>query len=573
MPFRPTFSFENKNFDDNGRKFGVLNIATENNIEAQVNMKPIHIRFNNDISSSMDEINDNKRSSRNKIYYLKHCMIGILKHIASISETTNITITIYNFDSILTEIVSNVKVTKDNVDAIIQQIKDIQPCGSTNFEKIMTNSFNELTTQISSNPDHIYADVLMTDGDITEGDSNIDRLKKFINPNIINAFIGYGYNQNATLLNAFSKVVNGSYSCIDNVEKGALVYGEVLSNIINIAFTKVTITIQNGMIYDWKENKFVDILAVDNFTWGSIKSFHIISENPEEVVINIIAICSRTGEAIQIIVSEKKEEELSNFKYRHRVLDLLHRVKSFNEEDYLYNITSYSSFSFGNNLRDDNEIEPENKKSFNKNYKETKKNLKDELRVLFKEIKLYMASNELIEDNFYKRLLDDLYITHLTFGTQYGNMYTCARQTSQGEQRVYSATDTPRAPRDDEDNVVSCFAPTSTIKWGPRRRGVPTRCGGGGFSRSSSVPLDNYIDYSDEPSSPSSPRMPTRQTYSLSDELDLESDNDDDDDEDMGFHNVTDDCEQTPYSNPVSANTMRSVSNRNYDEEENADDV
>jgi hypothetical protein len=63
--------------------------------------------------------------------------------------------------------------------------------------------------------------------------------------------------------------------------------------------------------------------------------------------------------------------------------------------------------------------------------------------------------------------------------------------------------------------------------------------------------------------------MNTRQTYSLSDDLDLESDND----EDMDFHNVTDDCEQTPYSNPVSANTMRSVSNRNYDEEENADDV
>ena len=95
MPFRPTFTFENKNFDSNGRKFGVLNISSENNNETQINTKPIHIRFNNDNSSSMEEQNDNKRHSRSKIYYLKQSMIGILKHLASISETTNITITIY----------------------------------------------------------------------------------------------------------------------------------------------------------------------------------------------------------------------------------------------------------------------------------------------------------------------------------------------------------------------------------------------------------------------------------------------------------------------------------------------
>jgi hypothetical protein len=560
MPFRPTFTFENKDFDSNGRKFGVLNITTENNNETQANMKPIHIRFNNDNSSSMDERTDNKRHSRSKIYYLKQSMIGILKHLASISDTTNITITIYNFNSDITELINNVKVTKDNLGALIEKVLQVHPSGCTNFENIMKNSFDELTSRIGNNPDHIYADVLMTDGDITEGEGKIETLKKFINSNIINAFIGYGYDQNSVLLNSFSKVVNGSYSCIDNVEKGALVYGEVLSNIINIAFTKVTITIQNGLIYDWKENKFVDILAVDNFIWGSVKSFHIISENPEQVVISIIALSSRTGEAIQIIVSEKNEEDLTNFKYRHKVLDLLHRINCFNEEEHLYNKSGFSYYCFGNNLSDDCLLEKEKIHLFNKKYKETKKSFKKELCDLFNEIKLYMTTNLLSEDNFYKRLLDDLYITHLTLGTKYGNMYTCARQTSQGEQRVYSATDTPRAPKDDEDNFVSCFNAPSR-----------TRCvNGGGFSRSASVPEEDYnIEYDDD--EPSSPRkqIHSRQTYSLSDDIDLGSD----DDEDMDCHNVTDDCELTPYSNFNTTTTMRSVSNRNYDEEEeNAED-
>jgi len=125
MPLRPTFTFENKNFDSNGSKFCLLNINTENNNETHFNTKPIHIRFNNDNSSSMEEQNDNKRHSRSKIYYLKQSMIGILKHLASISETTNITITIYNFDSEVTELISNVKVTKDNVDTLIEKVSKV----------------------------------------------------------------------------------------------------------------------------------------------------------------------------------------------------------------------------------------------------------------------------------------------------------------------------------------------------------------------------------------------------------------------------------------------------------------
>lgn len=545
MPFRPTFTFENKEFDSAGRKFGVLNIITENLSEAQVNSKPIHIRFNNDISSSMDERNDTKRrTSHSKIYYLKHAMIGILRHLASISDTTNITITIYNFESDVHEIVSNVKVTKDNVEDLTEQINKIQPCGCTNFENIMSSSFNELNVRIGDNPDHIYADVLMTDGDITVGETRMEILKEMINSNIINAFIGYGYDQNAVLLNAFSKVVNGSYSCIDNVEKGALVYGEVLSNIINIGFVKVSISIQNGLIYDWKENKFVDLMAADNLILGSVKSFHIISDNPETVIITIIAICSRTGEVIKVVVTEKKEEDLTNFRYRHRVLDLLDRIKCFNEKDYLFNKIRFSFY-----LNDDQE----NRKLFNKNYKETKKSLKDELRALFKEIKDFIVSNVLSDDKFYKRLLDDLYITFLTFGTEHGNMYACARQCSQGDQRIYSATDTPRAPRnrdydyinDTDDVGISCFTNKQVL------------------SRVSSLPEEDecVIEYDDDAECPT-PRITNRQKYSLSNDLDLGSD-----DENMDFHTVTDDCEQTPYSNFNTTLTMRSVSNRDYDEE------
>ena len=570
MLFTPTISFENNNFDANGLKFGVLNITTENN-DICNNLKPIHIRFNNDISSSMDDNNDNKINSRSKIYYLKKTMIGILRHLASISETTNITISIYNFETSFNKIVSNVKVTKENLEELTETINKIRAYGSTNFENIMTNSFDELNNRLSDNPDNIYADILMTDGDITDGESNIDKLKKYINPNIINAFIGYGYDQNSVVLNSFSKVVNGSYSCIDNVEKGALVYGEILSNIINVAFVKVNITIQNGLIYDWKENKFVSSLIVDNIVWGSIKSFHIISESPQEVLITIKCVSSRTGEEFEINVSEKSEGDLTNFRYRHRVLDLLDRIKSFNEKNYLFN----KDFNLYIEKEDN-----QNKKLFNQNYKQNMKLLKTELCDLFKEIKLVIDSNKLEDDKFYKRLLDDLYVTHVTFGTRYSNMFTCARQYSQGQQRIYSAIDTPIPSRYTKDDEEEVFIPRSFSK----------------ISRCSSITQDD----SDEEDK-SHLHIPLRiQKYKyfndfndfnnidngiddngIDDNIDNGIDDNIDDNIDNGVddlycHNISYNCEDTPYSNFNTINTMRSVSNRHYDAElnieENTDD-
>jgi hypothetical protein len=62
---------------------------------------------------------------------------------------------------------------------------------------------------------------------------------------------------------------------VDKLENSGLVYGEILHDIVYKFMTNVRLTIQNGLIYDFKKNVWVESFNVGELVSEANKIYHI----------------------------------------------------------------------------------------------------------------------------------------------------------------------------------------------------------------------------------------------------------------------------------------------------------
>ena len=94
----------------------------------------------------------------------------------------------------------------------------------------------------------------MTDGEATDGSKDVAVLQTLVNTDITNAFIGFGVEHDASLLNSISSIGKSAYYFIDKLESAGLVYGEILHGILYKLITKSEITIETGLVYNFNTN-------------------------------------------------------------------------------------------------------------------------------------------------------------------------------------------------------------------------------------------------------------------------------------------------------------------------------
>ena len=502
-------------------KFGILNFKAINVGETS---HELDFLIKVDCSGSMSDFCADGRSKMQHIVHtLKNMVLFFHEH-----PNVKINITINAFDTQIYPILSRTNITDENISQIISKIEKINPRGSTDIEFALKKSAEEINKIISEFPNNNVVHIFMTDGEATDGSRDINILKKNINPNITNAFIGFGVDHDAVLLNGISSFDNSSYYFIDKLESSGLVYGEILHGIIYKVLTNSEIIIENGLIYNFKTNTWNESLKIGDIVSEANKTYNIISSNPELCKVNIKGTCTATDSVItltSINIGNIGNADLSIQIYRQHTLQILYEVNDFCRRKRLYE-DELDQSALGNIIPNQRDI-----------FEEENKTLRFRLSSLMQDIKKYILDNKLEDNKILKNLCDDIYICFRTFGTKFGTMYCLSRQTSQGNQRQYTVSSTVEINNHLNENNMGNNLTRTPI-----------------FRRQNNVIRDNFnrfnMDYHEQP-------------FGYNQEEDPDS---------FILQHSVSDFENTPYLTPQATQIMREISrNINYDEHDFCD--
>lgn len=417
-------------FQDSDYRFGVFDIAVRG--EIPITKTHHHIFFTIDASGSM---NDSCLDGRTKMQHILYTLENILRIFHEKAEC-NISIHVQSFDSIVYKIIQDIDNIKDNdIEAIISKINKIRPGTSTNIELALKSAKEQIDIYKQNNPEHEVVHLFLTDGEITSGSDDTELLKTIVPKNCTNIFIGYGLDHDSQLLSILSSETSNEYRFIDALEKAGLVYGEIVHGILYKAIADVSMTTEECEIYNYKTNTWTTELKIGNLLSEQKKTYHIRSKIPAQSVISILGRTIIKTRQFQVITNDIEEQisnyvvfesDLTKYIFRQRTQELLYEAKALSDKERsCIDLTRPPPLL---SIRDeiinvDNPI---------------KKEMKNKLKTFLKLMLDYMKENNMETDSIMKMLCDDIYIIYKTIGTSIGNMFSCARQTSQGRQQSYT---------------------------------------------------------------------------------------------------------------------------------------
>lgn len=392
--------------NEDGNHFGIMKLKIA---KVPITNKTCFLYFSVDNSGSMEE----SHRGKSKLSFVKTTLKNMIHFL--VKQEADIYIQIQSFNSKVESLVHLTHISEENVTEIIEKINSLDADNDTDIGNAIVVANEFIENYRMANPEHEIGHIFMSDGSPTSGITTPNQLAELVNDEFSNTFIGFGLDHNAHLFHKFSEKNNTEYRFIDKIENTALVYGEIIHQLLYPALRDVVFRVSGGEIYDWKTNTWTTQMTEPVIVSESEKVYHVRSlHSVSEIQVDIMQ--HGDSEAFDVVrplpamvslvdgsIIHSCLEDVTKYIYRQRTMECLF----------------------------------ESKKKLNS---EGKRELKQKMRNLFKEMRTYMRDHDLLEEPMLKLLCDDIFITYKTMNSAYGMMFAVARCSSQGRQQTYNTT-------------------------------------------------------------------------------------------------------------------------------------
>jgi uncharacterized protein YegL len=405
-----------------------------------------------DLSGSMDE---ECKDRRTQIHHMRTVTMNLIRELYKFKDSeTNIHFVVKGFESKVHHILdvpNLLSLSEEQIKTeIIPKIDKLQSLGWTNLEDALKEGrkcvqAQAQKTQTSEVEDVKNMIVVITDGDANNGETRPAELRKLLPSNCANFILGLGVHYDAKIL---QKISDGENKHINDPESAGNCVGEIIHKFLYEALTNVEIIVQNGQIYNYKNNTWSTHLAIPSIASEETKNFSIMSATPDAVTIKIR--CLMNGTPFEHIISEHEKSDLTMYQFRQEVQEAMHKAKELEQLRSEMQKTNYAGdldyVIFG--LKDEDDIYSSNEEIKERKAQEAKDRqtqfnkvqteFKAEMKQLLIRMLRYMNDNDLNNDAFYKTLCMDIKVTMDNIGKQNAEVYINSRITSQGRQETYT---------------------------------------------------------------------------------------------------------------------------------------
>jgi uncharacterized protein YegL len=394
-------------------KYGLLSFKIDN--KQSTIAKKLLFCLMMDVSGSMSDIVSDKRT---KMDLLKLTITNMLYHFAEKCE--NIYIQINTFDSEIYNVCEPTLVNSESIDGLVEKIKKIRPQNSTNIG-LAIKTLNENMKKPNQKwnleiEEKNCIGILLTDGEPTDGITNVEKLVDMVTSEQSQHFIALGDRHNADLMQKIgNKNRFTSHWFINELEMTGSVYGEIIFNELNRRYEDCVIEVQNGMIYDYYNGCFVEKLEIGNLYNESNKNYHLQITDSENLNITFRGKHLYDGHDATVIAYPSTTTLMAAKQYfRLGVQYLMYLVRNEPPQPYI--------FDRMNRFRGNEVLNV----------------LKTKIITLKSSITTFMEENELLDDEFMKELLKDLNVMKNVQGNTNQYMYLTARENAQGRETSYN---------------------------------------------------------------------------------------------------------------------------------------